>query len=292
MKVKLISKLETEREPYYSMSKIKAKNRALSRYLDQRQSEGFYYFTQPEVLSLLGYVPRSFQKAAKRLIRQNRLLSIKPGFFIIVPPEYKTEGSLPPTWFVEPLMSYLALPYYVGLQSAAALYSGDSPIDQPFQVMTNSPLSRVDKKGVHLRFLKNIKTPQTPCHLLKTEGGTLTVSTPEATALDLVKFYKSSRGFNQVATVLSGLVTHLKADDLWQTAKKSLYERAIIQRLGYLLSLQGVLGEALAHPLAEWIAEGKPRYVRLAPYHKYYAENERDVRWRVLINESIEGVHG
>jgi hypothetical protein len=268
------------------MNDKKVQKRALARYVRERESEGFCYFIQSEIISLLGYAERSFQRAVKNLIKQKRVLSIKPGFFIIVPPAYDTQGSLPPIAFIEPLMAYLGLSYYIGLRSAAVLYGAGGPVDEPLQVMISSTLGGVHKRAVHIRFLRNGKTTKAPVNILNIEAGMLRVSTPEATALDLVKFYKSLKNFSQVATVLAGFVAQLRADVLLETATKGLYDWAVIQRLGYLLSLEDVGGKALAELLAEAINEAKPRYVLLVP-RKTHREDERDLHWRIFMNESI-----
>lgn len=267
------------------MNDQKTQRHALSHYLEKRQSEG-YSLVKAAVMPLLGYSEKSFQRAAGRLIRQKSLLSIKPGFFIIVPSEYQASANLPPEYFINDLMRYLEIPYYIGLRSAAALYGADT-FDQPCQVMIPRALSQVNKDTIHIRFLKNKKTTETPFNVLNTERGMLRVSTPEATAFDLVKFYKSSGYFKQVTPVISGLRAQLKPDTLVETAKKGLYEWPIIQRLGYFLSLAGASGEALTEPLAEWISSEKPRYIPLVP-DKAYKETEKNLRWRIFVNESIE----
>lgn len=260
---------------------------SLSAYLDRLQSQGSYFFTKSAALPLLGCKEKTFERAAGRLIQKERLLSIKPGFFIIIPLEYKIWGSLPPEWFIKDLMAYLELPYYVGLLSAAALHGAAHQAPQQFQVMTNAVVSSIRKQKLNIRFFKNKRIEQILFNERQTQTGTLRVSTPEATALDLVRFYKSSGYFSHIATVLSELADKLNPDMLIETAQKGAYEWPVIQRLGYLLSLEEVGGETLIEPLAEWIQEAKPRYIPLAPY-KEYKENERDTRWRIFMNESIE----
>lgn len=44
------------------------------------------------------------------------------GFHVIVPPEYRNLGCLPPDQFVPQLMEHLGLVYYAGLLSAARLH--------------------------------------------------------------------------------------------------------------------------------------------------------------------------
>lgn len=260
---------------------------SLSTYIENLQSQGRYSFTKTEASEVLGCKEEAFERAVSRLTRKKRLLTIKPGFYIIVPIEYKVWGNLPPEWFIKDLMAYLKLPYYVGLLTAAAVYGAAHQQPQQYQVMTSIALRRIYKRRLNIVFLKNQYIQKIPTIERQTQTGHILVSTPEATALDLVRFYKRAGYLSNVATVLSELKEHLKPEVLIKNSKEIAYEWPVIQRLGYLLSREEVGGEELAKPLAEWIAEEQPRFVPLAPYNKYNEYN-RDERWKIFINEIIE----
>ena len=65
----------------------------------------------------------------------------------------------------------------------------------------------------------------------------MNVSTPEATAFDLIKCMKQSGHINHVATVLLELGEALRAREISKMA--SFYPPAYTQRLGYMLDELG-----------------------------------------------------
>jgi hypothetical protein len=54
-----------------------------------------------------------------RLIRPKLVATPARGFYVIVPPEYRSLGCLPGDQFIPTLASHRGLAYYVGLLSAA-----------------------------------------------------------------------------------------------------------------------------------------------------------------------------
>ena len=88
----------------------------------------------------------------------------------------------------------------------------------------------------------------------------LPVSTPAATALDLVRFAARIGGLDAVLTVLAELVEKLTPENVLAAAQAE-YELAQVQRLGWLLERAGC--PQIAKPLADWLA-ARPRHkVRL-----------------------------
>lgn len=58
-----------------------------------------------------------------------------PGFYVIVPPEYRSSGCLPADQLIPAVMERLGLPYYAGLLSAAQYHGAAHHRPQEFQVM-------------------------------------------------------------------------------------------------------------------------------------------------------------
>jgi hypothetical protein len=88
-----------------------------------------------------------------------------------------------------------------------------------------------------------------PVQSLNTPRGTLLVSTPEATALDLVGYPHQAGGLNQVATVLSELAERIDPIKLAAAAAAAPVPWA--QRLGYLF--ERVEASEKAAPLKEYV---------------------------------------
>lgn len=260
---------------------------SLEKYIDKLQGEGQYFFLKEEAMNAIGFSKEAFIHAAIRLRLKHRVSNIRGGFWVIVPHEYSSWGIIPANWFIDKLMNNLGLPYYVGLLSAAALYGAAHQQPQQFQVMVPEPVRSIIKSRVNIKFFKNSLVSKVPIKKMQSETGYMNVSTPEVTALDLVKFYRNSGHLSNVATVLAELKEKLDITEFAKIAIPSLYEWPILQRLGYLLSLKEVGGKEFAKPIQKLISEHKPRYVPLV-HLTDYKNNKRDLNWRIYVNEEVE----
>lgn len=253
-------------------------------YVDRLQQSGRYTFTRDDTIRDLPLSPVAIKRAAERLIAQGRIVSPRRGFFVIVPLEYKSAGAPPASWFIDALMRFHGLPYYVGLLSAAALHGAAAQQPQEFQVITNRQLRPAPMGRGRIRFLMKKNIERTPVAAIKTETGSMRVSTPEATAVDLVRYAEHAGGWSNVAEVLTDLAEKVDPDRLAEAARTD-DDVAAAQRLGYLLEQAGA--GAKAGPLLNWVEAERPRTVSLRP-DRPAANATRDQRWRLLVNERIE----
>jgi predicted transcriptional regulator of viral defense system len=257
-------------------------------FIEALQSAGRYTFTREEASKALRVSDIALKNALWRLSKSGRVISPRRGFYVVVPPEYRAAGSIPPSWFIRELMAYLGRPYYVGLLSAAALHGAAHQSPQEFQVVTDRPLPPLKVGRARVLFVKKAHLAKTPTVSIKTPTGGIRVSTPEATALDLVRYPNHAGFLSNVATVLGELAERLDAGALVRAAEGE-GELAYAQRLGYLLERIGH-GE-LAVPLAEWVEAKTPRVVPLRP-DRPIAGAPRAARWRVAVNEEVEAGEG
>jgi predicted transcriptional regulator of viral defense system len=256
----------------------------LSEFVDQLQSSGRYSFTREEAISALGVSHIALQAAARRLAAKGRIAAPRRGFYIIVPVEYRSAGAPPPSWFVDDLMRFHSRPYYVGLLSAAALHGAAHQQPQEFQIVTDSILRPITVGRTRFRFFMKWHHAKTPTISVKTETGSMKVSTPEATALDLVRYVGKAGQLGNVVTVLSELAERINPDRLVDAARSEV-ELSVIQRLGYLL--EHFAAPSTAAPLAEWLATQRLRPVPLRT-ERHPKATEKDPRWLVLVNERVE----
>ena len=119
---------------------------------------------------------------------------------------------------------------------------------------------RVGRGKIHF-FLKSTLA-STPATAVKTETGLMQVSTPEATALDLIRYTKSTGGLDHVATVLKELSERIDPQVLLKVAKTES-EFSVVQRLGYLLDHVGASRGRRRWPA--WLARQKPSLAALRP---------------------------
>ena len=82
-------------------------------------------------------------------------------------------------------------------------------------------------------FITRARVHEVPVVDVQTETGTMRVSTPEATALDLVRHVAEAGHLSNVATVLAELGESIDPDHLQGVARSARVPD--VQRLGYLL---------------------------------------------------------
>jgi predicted transcriptional regulator of viral defense system len=256
----------------------------LSELVDFYQVNGRYILTREDALGALGVSVEALKKAARRLVAKRRLAVPRRGFFVIVPVEYREAGAPPPSWFIDDLMKFLRQPYYVGLLSAAALHGAAHQQPQEFQVVTNKQLRNMAAGRARVRFFRKLHLERTPTVEMRTETGAMLVATPEATALDLLRYIEGAGHLGNVATVLAELAEKMDAERLAQVARTES-ELPTAQRLGHLLDQVGARDTASS--LAAWIEERRPRFVPLRA-DRSVRRAAKDRRWRVLVNEKVE----
>jgi predicted transcriptional regulator of viral defense system len=240
--------------------------------------------TREQALATLGISCEALKKAVRRLVLKRRLAVPRRGFFVIVPAEYRVAGAPPPSWFIDDLMKHEEQPYYVGILSAAALHGAAHQQPQEFQVVTKVQLRSVVAGRSRIRFFKDCGIEQTPTTFVKTETGAMRVSTPEATAIDLLRYVQAAGHLGNVATVLAELAERLDARRLADVARAG-GDLSNAQRLGYLLEHVGAAKAAAA--LGEWVAVKRPRFVALRADRPSQGAT-RDDRWRIMANEEVE----
>jgi predicted transcriptional regulator of viral defense system len=174
--------------------------------------------------------------------------------------------------------------YYVALLSAAALHGAAHQQPQEFQVLTSRQMKPAIAGRSKIRFLlkKNIKRSETVQQ--KTETGTMRISTPEATALDLLRYPKHSGGLNNIAIVLSELAERIDPKHLVETARRD-DDLPSAQRLGFLLEHIGQ--KAKAEPLAERMKSARVRTILLRADGQRQ-NGSKSARWKVIVNEDVE----
>jgi predicted transcriptional regulator of viral defense system len=255
----------------------------ISTYIDSLAAKGLYHFTTARAVAALGASPVAVRAAIRRLQLKGRLAMPFRGFHLIVPPEYRALGCLPADQFVPQLMEHLGLTYYVGLLSAASLHGAAHQAPMVFQAVVAENRPELRCGSVRVEFVTRHNVGEIPTLQKNTLRGVMRVSSPEATAFDLVGYPGHAGGLSNVATILSELVENIDAEKLFaETARSPL---PWTQRLGYLLEL--VDAGALAEPLAEHVAAHAKEYVPLKTKSSV-ASAKRAPRWRLLVNDEVE----
>lgn len=258
--------------------------KTLNEWVDGLQAVGRYTFRREEALSATGRSAEAVGKALRCLTKRGRLAKVKEYFYVIVPLEYSVAGAPPAAWFIRDLMAAMGRPYYVGLLSAAALHGASHQQPQEFQVVTSKFVRPLRVGRARIRFFTKRSCEATATTSAKAPTGPMRVSTPEATAIDLVRYAKSVGHFAHVATVLREMSSTLNGRDLLEAAKAEGNVMAA-QRLGYLLERIG--GGKIAESMASWLRAHDLHAVALRPDRP---ANRKDAHplWRVIPNEILE----
>ncbi len=246
-------------------------------------ANGRYTFTREEAEEVSGASFVAVQSALRRLKQKGVIVSPRRGFHVIVPPEYRDMGSPPASWFIDNLMRFCKCKYYVGLLTAAALHGASHQKPMVFQVLTDRLSVRMKAGRTAIQTRRSRSVGRFPIQRIQTETGTMAVSTPEATSLDLIRFPGASGGWNNIGTVLIELAVQIDPVRLVDTAR--LGRLSDVQRLGYLLELLQKV--RLSEPIAEWLATRRTTTVPLRtdrPTNNFVA----DPHWRVIPNEEVE----
>jgi predicted transcriptional regulator of viral defense system len=263
---------------------MKRKFARLSDYVDAEQAVGRYTFTASDARAALGVSVIALQTAARRLAAKKRIVSPLRGFFVIVPVEYRAAGAPPASWFIHALMSHRGRPYYVGLLSAAAMHGAAHQAPQELHVITDRHMRPITVGRVRIRFFYKKDLARAKSMPSKTDTGHMLISTPEVTALDLVRYPHGAGSLSAVATVLAELAEQLDAKRLLSAAK-AMPELATVQRAGWLLARVG--SWATVRPLQHWLASRQPPWVKLSSSAPS-GDGERDVAFSVIVNAQIE----
>jgi len=255
----------------------------VSTFVDRLQATGTYTFSHADARAALPTSEIAVGNALRRLKKRGRIVTPRRGFYVIVPTEYITAGSPPPSWFIDDLMGFLGQPYYVGLLSAAAIHGASHQQPMTFQVVTDRPTREGVAGRAHITFHMSRQVAATPAVPMQTETGTMLVSTPESTAFDLVRFSAACGGLSNVATVLLELAERLEPEALSSVAQ--LRKTPEIQRLGYLLDRTGQ--PSLADPLLRVLGSKRYRPVALASDAPRGGADAVSP-WRVIPNLAVE----
>ena len=253
----------------------------VSGLLDDLQRQGRYGFDRMELEKLMAVSSATFGKALLRLAAKNRVRRIRRSFHVILPVEYSAVGIIPTDWFLDDLMRFLGLPYYLGLQSAAALYGAAHQQVQQVQVVTPRQERLIQRPGLSIRFFRKLDFAHTPLQSHRGHSGMLPASSPEGTALDLVRSARHIGGLDAVITVLAELAESMNPEKLAAAAAVES-ELAQVQRLGWLLDQlkQTSLADALHSPLGARSALPRTKLDAAGTWGGYPTQN----RWRVVEN--------
>ena len=249
-------------------------------------SHGRHWLTTTEIAEAIGGSRVDARQAANRWQAKGLAFSPTRGAYVLIPPEFRTWRAVPASHFVDDMMRYLGHAYYVGYLSAAEVHDAAHQRPQTFQVVTDQRLKTRTFGRVRVKFILNAHTADRPTVTINTPTGTMRVSTPEATILDLVSAPEHSGGLSNVATVMGDLLEDAKIDVSEIIRIAHSWPTTVVQRTGWLLDLAASeLGVDLdLGPLAT-VAIGQGSVTKLSPSG---GSGPLDTRWNIIVNTEVE----
>ena len=263
----------------------------LSSWTSNLLASGRVVFSRGEAMRAIGVGRGAFLDVAERLQRQGRLIKPRQGFYAIVPPQFLLWGAPPPSWYIDDLMRFERRDYYVGLLKASELHGSSQQAVMEFHVVTDKQLPRIQagRSMIAFHYRKDIAAVRGGVEEHKTDTGYMKVSSPELTALDLLRYAPAVGGLDNAAAVLVDLAAKLDAEKLAFLSRT--FERSVVRRLGYLLESHGysekvgLMRAALGDLSGGWVeldpTEAKDPVFAAKPM-------KRDPKWRVVVRRTPE----
>src|ERR1700677_3150967 len=195
-------------------------------------SQGRYWASSGELAELAGVPVAHVYPGLQRLRRRGSMFSPARGFYVVIPPEYRSWGVLPGELFIDGMMRALGRKYYVSLLTAAAMHGAAHQAPQVFQVMVDRHVADRDIERVRLRFYANEHIEQMAVQERQVDTGRIRLATRETTLVDLAVHPDHAGGLGNIATV----IIEIGDLDVSQFARLlSVRPRSVTRRLGWML---------------------------------------------------------
>jgi predicted transcriptional regulator of viral defense system len=249
-------------------------------------SHGRHWLTTAEIADALGGSLVDARQTANRWQAKGLAFSPTRGAYVLIPPEFRTWRAVPANHFVDDMMRYLGHSYYVGYLSAAEIHDAAHQRPQVFQVVTDERLKTRIFGRVRVKFILNTHTADRPTITVNTPTGTIRVSTPEATILDLVSAPEHSGGLSNIATIIGDLLEDAKINVSEIIGIAHEWPTTVIQRTGWLLE-QAATERGIdldLDPLAAFAA-GQGGVTKLSPSG---GTGPLNTRWNITVNTEVE----
>jgi predicted transcriptional regulator of viral defense system len=249
---------------------------------DHLLSQGVSTFTMRDAQEMLDESsPAAVRRALSRLRASGQVFSPAQGFWVVIPPEYRSWGVVPAELFIDEMMRALGRVYYVALLSAASLHGAAHQAPQVFQVMCVPPLRDRAVARVRLRFFSGRHVAGAPAESRTVSTGTIRVATPELTVIDMVALPGESGGYGNVATILQEFGV-LDGSSLAAMARPR--GRGLVRRVGWLVERFGHYDDL--GPLREAAApdEGEPTLLRAGAGRRGHTDRS----WGIRVNTDVQ----
>jgi hypothetical protein len=230
--------MQTVQHPKLSMSKAtQGPTRGrVARFLDDLQARGDLVVSVDEAAKQNALTRIAAQRQLERTAPRATRLPGRPSAFLIVPPEHRLRGAPPVAAWLDDYLRAQDQRYYVGLLSAAALHGSSNQAVQVTQVLLRRPRRPIAIGKIHLEFYVKSRLELTPLTAIPGLPAPLAVSSPEATALDLIAFSHRLGGIERALDVIKGLKETMTVTGM-RSAIGAGVPVTVLQRIGYVFEM-------------------------------------------------------
>ena len=246
-----------------------------------------YSFSKEEIAAECEISSQALNSALRRQKEKGKVVNIRKGFYLIIPPKYQLLGQLPLSLYIDNLFQWIGKPYYVSLLTAASKHGASHHAIHKDYIITFPPALRDIKYGSYnIEFFTKKHWPENGIIKMNAEAGSYFVSSIALTLLDLINYQNKIGGLNRLSEMLQELSEELSPQDLKDTIS-SYGEASDIQRLAYLLEYFDANNECL-DIMSDW-KNRQPllNTVTLTPGKERNRESIKN-RWRVNVNNEID----
>ncbi len=227
-------------------------------FIESKLAIGIVSFSMADLTMSTGLSDIAARNQLLRLGDLVMRVTPRQSFFLIVTPEHRTFGAPPVDLWLDDYFTWLGRPYYLALQSAATAHGSSQQAIQETQVITDIPMRNILFSRIRLNFYTKSGILKSLTQQVANAAAPLRVSTPETTALDLVRYAGSIGGIERAAETIHPMIPLMRIRQLREMLDAE-NELASAQRLGYILTMAGA--DKLAQVVADWL----PSYKKNVP---------------------------
>ncbi len=255
--------------------------KAAAAFVDEQLKVGRVGFPLAQLLTATGLKLDAAKAQLRRL--GSRVVRVPPAhpFFLIVSPEHLAAGGPPVEWWLGDYFAWLKHPYYLALQSAASALGSSPQSIQVTQVMTDTPRKPIELGRHKIVFFVKRRIAHTPTQQLLNAFAPTRVSTPAATAFDLVRYAPRIGGIGRAVETLGPLLSQIRGPEL-KAVLEAEDETTTAQRLGFILERADQ--SKLADLVAAWLSGRRQPVIPLVPTPAGRPVAAVSSRWRVFNN--------
>jgi predicted transcriptional regulator of viral defense system len=253
-------------------------------YLLKIRSKGRFSFTFKELNQVFDSSEQAIRRKIYRLHAANKIAIIRKDFYVVLPPEYAKNGSLPIFLYIDDLMKYLRRDYYLGLYTAASLYGAAHQQPMEYQVIVQRPMRAIVENNTRINFLVRNAWKQDGIVKKNSAAGYFNVSRPELTALDFMSFNGKIGGISRIVPILGELIEEIKPSVMYKIAS-GYPQISSIQRLGYLYD-KVFNRQDLATSIQRALKDKATQNILLSVVSPKQGNIDKD--WKVDVNVIIE----